>query len=189
MSFINSPGAFVGTQVLILGFCRNREEEARLLAFGVQPQHIWQIGREHETFAWMLRFIRERACQILVACDFRIFGKSRAQILNSLRDCEEVGASVRDVTNPGDGFTGSLKRALVAIANARFTTNPRKARRLGALGGTAKGEAAKAERAAILADAIIRRLCVFHKLTLADCAKILGSPFSVSTLKRNYVEA
>lgn len=182
---VNSPERPKNPQVMTIGLCANREEEARLQAVGVKQTYV--IGRNFECLRWALSWLRGRGGILKVATDLRIFGTTRATMMAALDECERQGVTVIDIAHPEDTtFAQRVKRALTAISNARFIGDRRKARREGAKGGTAKGIAAAAARAAVMADDAVRRLCAHPKLTWQDCADILGPLFSVSTLQRNY---
>ena len=80
-----------------------------------------------------------------------------------------------------------LDRAIRQIhGNARVRGSRKFAQKIGAKGGDAKADSAKAKRDAIMREDIVRRICQHPKLTWQDRVDILGEGFNESTLRRHY---
>lgn len=173
---------------LVLGYAQTKEQEANLMAYGVQ--RIWLKGRGAESLAECLRAFRDRPGCLAIATDLRVLcGKAepkRPDVVVALSALENRKITVGDVRHDTETHAQLQDRAFKAVANARFTTNKRKAKREGAKGGLAKGIAAQARRNARVADDIVERLCSLEKLTWKDCAWVLGDGFSIASLNRQF---
>lgn len=181
---VKSPTGELPTQVLTVGFCVDAEQEAALVADGVT--RVWRLGRGLEELRWAISWLRGQAGILKVAGDFRIFGETRAKMMKTLAEVERAGiVAVVDVANPEDvTLAERIKRGLVAISNARFSNNPRKARRLGAKGGEAKGAAAWIARGDIAPNWLIANIVA--AVGAVRAALILENKISASTLRRRY---
>lgn len=171
---------------LVLGYAQNKDEEAFLLSKGVE--RIWLKGRGAENLAEHRRAFRKRPGVFAIAADLRILCSAaqpkRPDIVAALADLEKAKITVRDYRVPEATHAELQDAAFKAVANARFTTNRRKAKREGAKGGTRKGIEAQARRNAMVDDGIARRLCAADELTWKRKEFILG--ISKATLIRNY---
>lgn len=173
---------------LLLGYAQTKEQEADLMAYGVQ--RIWLKGRGAESLAHCLQAFRDRKGRLTIAADLRVLCNKpeprRPDIVAALAAMERRGILVLDVRYQHETHAQLQDRAFKAVANARFTTNKRKAKREGAKGGLAKGIAAQARRNARVADDIVERLCSLEKLTWKECAWVLGGGFSAASLNRQF---
>lgn len=180
----NSPK--LQTDTLVLGYAQNKDEEAFLLSEGVE--RIWLQGRGAECLAEALRAFRGRAGVLAIATDLRTICNSaqpkRPDVVAALASMEKAKITVRDYHVPEATHAELQDAALKAVANARFTTNRRKAKKVGASGGRAKGAAAEVRRNALVDNGIARRLCAADELTWKRKEFILG--ISKATLIRNY---
>lgn len=173
-------------KILAIGYCTDDLSEKVLREHGIDADLIWQKGRGVECLDYALRYFRGRPGVLAVAEDLRLFGDARKAIFDQVRELNTLGITVRDVVANDDDPLSLVERALVAKSKSAGMKNHRTARRRGSKGGLAKKLAAEATRNAILAHDIVVRLCSHPKLTKRDCAEILGPPFSLSTLIRNY---
>lgn len=173
---------------LVIGICENKDQEAKLIAHGIDPLRIWMIGRADETIDWALSFFRQAGGIVKVATDLRIFGRTRKALMEMLTRLEALGLQVVDIFHAEDhSFTQRVTRALQAIACQRFEGNHRKARKVGRMGGLAKGASEWDKRAEIaprwLIDNLIR-ICGVN-----EAARILDNKISASTLRRKYLSS
>lgn len=167
------------------GFCKNPGEMQELYDFGVPDKNVYMQGRGAETLDACLATFRDRPGRLILACDLRIFGAKRGDIIVVMDRLELAKIRVTDITHPEDKTHVQLiERGSKAASKVRFLRNSRAARRVGQIGGIAKGEAAKARRNAEVSDNIAKRLCTHPKLNWKDCADILG--MSVASIHRHY---
>lgn len=185
MKRVKSPAPLPPVEkVLTIGLCANKEEEARLQSLGVTQTYL--LGRGLENLRWALSWLRSRGGVLKVATDLRIFGASRAAMMEALEDCEKNGVVVIDVSHPEDvTLAQRVKRALIAISNARFSGNKRKARREGSKGGLAKGAASWLTRNEIAPRWLIQNMV--SMFGAVKTAAALENKISASTLRRQYV--
>lgn len=169
---------------LKLGLCTNEADERKLTAAGFDP--VWRIGNQAEGLKPLLGYPRGRYTIIGVAEDLRIIGDSRKAIFKKVRELKAEDINFLDIRDDCSDDLVLVERALAAKSSEAGMRNHCTARRRGSKGGLAKKLAAEATRNAILARDIVMRLCSHPKLTKRDCAEILGPPFSLSTLIRNY---
>lgn len=120
---------------------------------------------------------------LYLGADFRVLGETMKDIREAVKRLHKANVAIYDLSNPNDTLLDSYNRAQVAL---RWNGDRRSQKNKGRKGGTAKGIALEAKRNSILARDIVIRMCAHPKLTLKDCAGILGAPFSESTLRRNY---
>jgi len=180
----NSSGSH--SDALVLGFAQTKEQEDFLSSEGVS--RIWLKGRGAEILKEVIRAFRGRAGILAIATDLRALcdkkEPKRPDVVAALAAMEKAKIQVRDYRQPEATHAELQDDAFKAVANARFTTNKRKAKREGAKGGLAKGAASAARRNAEVSDAIARRLCEHPKLNWKDRASILG--MSVASIHRHY---
>ena len=171
---------------LLRGFCTSERGKDRLIEFGFDEREIYQLGHGAETFEACLNSYRGLEGWIVIPSDARDLGSNKRVISEAVSELEKGKIRILSLTHPEDDtYAAIIQRGHVAISNSRFT-DPHKARSQERWGGEAKGSAAAAKRNAVMADEAVRRLCAHPKLTLSDCAEILGPLFSESTLRRNY---
>lgn len=170
-------------QLLTIGLCANKDEEARLAAAGVKQ--IYMIGRGLESLQWGLDWLRGRGGVLKVATDLRVLGATRAAMIAALDDCERQGVTVIDIAHPEDvTLAQRIRRALVAISSARFIGDRRKARREGSKGGLAKGASAWITRNEIAPRWLIENMV--QMFGAVKSAAALDNKISASTLRRQY---
>lgn len=169
-------------------FSPAESQEAGLQADGVNTVYV--EGRGAETLAACLVAFRERGGELHVFGGLRVLGGSRDKIVQVIRDLKRRKIVVVDNMNKersDQHGTEMLDRAMRQILGSNKVKGSAKhARKIGALGGDAKAESAKAKRDAIMREDIIRRVTNHPKLTWADKVEILGEPFNESTLRRHY---
>ena len=184
MTRVKSPTVPNSPQVLTIGLCANKDEEAKLQAAGVKQ--IYMLGRGLESLHWALDWLRGRGGILKVATDLRIFGATRKDMMEALDDCERKGVTVIDIAHPEDvTFAMRVKRALIAISSARFIGDRRKARREGQKGGKAKGASAWLARNEIAPRWLIQNMVAMFGAVKTAAA--LDNKISASTLRRQYV--
>lgn len=174
---------------LVLGCAQNKDEEAFLLSEGVE--RIWLKGRGAESLSEVLRAFRGRSGILALATDLRAICNSaqprRPDIVAALASMEKAKITVRDYREPAATHAELQDAAFKAVANARFTTNRRKAKREGAKGGARKGIVMQARRNARVADDIVERLVSEDVgLSWKTCAWILGEGFTATSLHRQH---
>lgn len=178
-----SPKIPESPQLLTIGLCENKDQEARLQAAGVKQ--IYMLGRGFEALHWALDWLRERGGVLKVATDLRIFGATRATMMSALEDCERQGVAVIDIAHPEDvTLAQRIKRALTAISSARFIGDRRKARREGSKGGKAKAASAWIARGEIAPRWLIENMV--RLFGVRRTAEALENKISASTLGRKY---
>jgi hypothetical protein len=110
-------------------------------------------------------------------------------IVARVRHLKSLGIRPYDLDTGETDETELLNAAIAKINGHRgMGIDPRVPRRRGARGGRAKGAAYEQRRNAIMAQAIVRRLCEAPELSWDRRAEILGAPWSASTLRRHYGE-
>ena len=177
---------------LVLGFAQTTDEEALLLSKGIE--RVWLKGRGAESLAEHRRAFRKRPGIFAVAADLRVLCSAaqpkRPDIVAALADLEKAKITVRDYRAPDATHAELQDAAFKAVANARFTTNRRKAKREGAKGGTRKGIKMQARRSERVADDIVERLVSEEAgLSWKMCAWILGEGFTAASLHRQHRES
>ena len=117
----------------------------------------------------------------------RVLGASRKSIVERVQLLKRKKITPYDLDTGGRDETALLDIALRKINGGRaLKEDPRVPRRIGRKGGLAKGLKAQAKRDALLAEDIVIRLWRHPKLNGEDVAKILGEPWSETTLHRKY---
>lgn len=179
-----SPMAPRSEPLLTRGFCVDRAGEQRLIDADIAPRSIWMRGRGAETMDECLRSFRGRQGRLAVANDLTIFGQTRKDIMGVMKALFTGGISILDVvsgeTNPHELEHQALKH----LSSKNGACDRRTARKRGARGGTAKGIASAERRNAIMREDIVRKLV--GEIGVKRLARIMGPPFSASTLNRIY---
>lgn len=154
---------------------------------GKPLRSIYVEGRGNETFETCIAQFRGHGT-LGLSGGLRVLGTSRKAIVERVLRLKEKGIVPYNLDTGERDETRLLDEAICKIAGARaLHEDPRRARRQGAKGGTAKGAAAQAKRNEMFREDVVIRLCNHPKLTWDDCAFILGGkPFSASTLRRKY---
>lgn len=154
---------------------------------GKPLRSIYVEGRGSETFDVCIGQFRGPGL-LGLSGGLRVLGSSRKSIVDRVMLLKQRGIIPYNLDTGERDETVLLNEAIVKLAGARaLKEDPRQARKIGAMGGAAKGVAAQAKRAAMFREDVVIRLCQHPKLTWQDCADILGgAPFSASTLRRKY---
>jgi hypothetical protein len=171
-------------------FCRNKEHLSAFRAYGLPDKLIWLDGRGAETLDRCLDSFRGRPGKLLVAPDLRVFGKSSKAVEATMARLEKARIRVVDVIHPQhETVSEMLGFARLKIATPRLRDR-RTARRRGAQGGLANGEAARSRRARIDTDTLILNL-VAEKDVIgwAVIRRVCGGEISEATLRRHYLAA
>lgn len=169
-------------------FCRNKEHLAALRAYGLPDKLIWLEGRGAETLDGCLDNFRGRPGKLLIAPDLRVFGKSSKAVEAVMDRMERDRIKVVDIIHPQHlTVSQMLGFARTKIAVPRFRDR-RTAKRRGATGGQANGEAARSRRAQIDTDTLIRNL-VAEKDVIGwpVILRVCGGKISAATLRRHYL--
>lgn len=177
-------------RVLSRGLAANLDERKILLARGLEDREVYTMGQGAENIAECLWSFRDRPGELVLVSDLRIFCADSAkptklEVTNAMAFLHARKIKVRRVLPDGeeDNPHVLVKQAHRAIANNRFTVRGR-AKRVGKLGGAAKGFSEKAKRDAICAPHIVCALVA--EFGVRWVAKRLGKPFSRGVLSRNY---
>jgi hypothetical protein len=169
-------------------FSPAESQETGLQAAGIEK--VWMEGRGAETLASCLVAFRERPGDLHVFGGLRVLAGSRDGIVKAVRDLKHRKIVVVDEMNKersDQHGAEMLDRAMRQILGSNKVKGSSKfARKIGAQGGDAKAESAKAKRDAILREDIIRRIVNAPELTWERKVEILGEPFNESTLRRHY---
>jgi len=170
------------------GFCTNKEHVSALKAYGLPDKLIYVAGRGAEDLEQCLISFRGRPGKLFVAPDLRVFGKSSKAIEAVMARLERAKIKVVDIIHPQhETVAEMLGFARTKIARPRFRDR-RTARRRGALGGLANGEAARSTRAQIDTDTLIRNMVAEHgAIGWPAIVRICGGRVSLSTLRRHYL--
>jgi hypothetical protein len=196
MARINSPAKNPKPLVLVKGFCRNPAEKAALIAFGLTERIIYMDKNGAENIDTCINSFRREtpedrfggALLVVPGEDIRLFGEGRKAISKITDRLERLQIKLLNIAHQEDvTYSAHNDRASTAIAAQRFKGNRRAARRAGSSGGLAKKANAAAKRDALMREDIVRRMVTHPKLTINDCAGILGEGFSAATLRRCYL--
>jgi hypothetical protein len=169
-------------------FCRNKEHLPAFRAYGLTDKLTYVDGRGAEDLEACLESFRGRPGKLLIAPDLRVFGKSIAAVEATMNRLERAKIRVVDIIHPQhETVSQMLGFARARIGASRFH-DKRTARRRGASGGLAKGEASRSARAQIDTDTLIRNLAAEHKVIgWATIRRICGGLISEATLRRHYL--
>lgn len=167
-------------------FLKTTEQHQAAVDAGKDPRSIYVEGRGAETFESCVASFRNGGRLCLVG-GLRVLGSSRTTIVERVRILKSKGIIPFDMDTGQADETELLNAAIQKINGQRtLGEDPRRPRRLGAKGGTAKGVKSKERRDAIMAEEIVRRLCSHPKLSWDDRAEILGPPWSATNLRLHY---
>jgi DNA invertase Pin-like site-specific DNA recombinase len=169
--------------IVVRGFCRNTDQEAGIVAYGVPARDVYMADRGAESLEHCLSSFRGRPGILILAQDCRAFGDTRREVAEIMARLEKAKIGVIDLTHREDVTVAQLlARANDAIAHNHFVGDRQKARRRGRKGGKANGEAAAAKRedARRLLDRIVDCWEIPWKLK----ARVTG--ISKATLRRQY---
>lgn len=169
-------------------FCMDKQHLPAFRAHSLPDKLIYVDGRGAETLEACITSFRGRPGKLLIAPDLRVFGKSSKAIEATMARLERAKIKVVDIIHPQhETVAEMLGFARNKIAKPRFRDR-RTARRRGATGGLAKGEAARSARAQIDTDSLIRNLVAEHDVIgWPVIARICGGKLSPSTLRRHYL--
>lgn len=170
----------------IIGFCETAEQEDDLIAAGVEPDLIYQHGRNGENLHYCRLKFRDQPGTLLIASGLEVLARTREGMFSAIKAFRAFGATIINVLQPDMSFEDLIEDAIRAISKAVFRENRKKARYEGKKGGHAKGTNAAAARNGIVPDDVVRRLLQFPGMTYRKAAEILGKPFSSASLCRHF---
>lgn len=169
------------------GFCRNKEQEADILAHGVPARAIFMADRGAETLEQCIASFRGRSGTLVISHDLRVFGGTKRLVADVMEALEKGGIKVTDLTHPYHTTVSQLvQHANVMISGARFQGDRPRARRQGRAGGLRKGHAAWNLRDKIAPRWIIDRIVDERRIPWDVKQDILEPHFNKSTLRRHY---
>jgi hypothetical protein len=163
------------------------EEQRALTLADVPLEHDrWTHAEGSQTIHTLTRAFRLRRGKhkLFLGMDLRVLADTLDDIRAAVKALHAASVTIIDKSHPDE--TDIIDMLARAQKSMRWNGDRRHQRRKGAKGGTAKGVAMEAKRNAILARDIVVRMKAHPKLTTKDCADILGPPFSIQTLNRNY---
>lgn len=171
----------------IRGFCRNKDQEAEIVSYGLAAKSIFMDGRSAESFEYCFASFRGRPGTLILAQDLRAFGATKALVAQTMARLENSDVTVIDISNPGDiTVSQMLHRAHALISGARFRHDKPRARRLGQKGGIQKGNAAAEKREQYVAKDVVDRIVDCPRLSWDDKERILAPHYTKATLRRHY---
>ena len=159
---------------------------ARLKAFGIKDRDIYVEGRGAETFDAMRQTLRPTDTLVYVAADLRVFGNGRKEILGKTRLLEEKNVGICDVRDVTASFSEIMDLTLSELAKYNRRMDSKEAERTGRKGGIQKRKAYEVYRAEVAREDVIQRLVDAPGMTWKLAAKILGPPFSISSLRHHF---
>lgn len=169
------------------GFCKTKEQERELLAYGLPARSIFMDGRGAETLEICLESFRDRPGTLILAADLRMFGVTRRKVAETMASLERAKIRVIDISHAGDVTVSQLlARATTAIANNHFEGDRQKARRRGRKGGIGRGTAAAEKRDQTVPKDVVDRIVDCPEIPWAIKAYVLGPGFTKATLRRRY---
>lgn len=183
------PGGAVSKPVLnglVVGVATTPEHEAALIAAGACE--VWVLGRHAETLQGAITYCRKRAATLVVSESLMCFGDKRSSIFAVAKDLMARGISLVDIRDMAASAFDLVERGISALQSVAALGCRKTQQRRGARGGKKKGEIAAAKRSALIADDIAERICNHPKLTWADRLAIFGHGFSLSGLRRHYLQ-
>lgn len=162
--------------------------EQRRLTIAKVPDEInsWTHGAGAETIHTLTNAFRVRKAphELYLGMDLRVLVESMDDIRSAVKSLKAVGVTVFDLSHEKE--TDIIDMLATAQKAMRWNGDVRQQKRKGKKGGDAKKIAAEAKRNAIMSRDAVIRMVAHPKLTWKDCADILGPPFTLSTLQRNY---
>lgn len=171
----------------IRGFCRNKEQEADILAHGVPARSVFMAARGAESLEGCIGTFRGRPGTLIISHDLRVFGATKRQVAEVMSQLESLGIKVHDLTHPEDATTAKmLHRANVAISGARLSGDRTRARKQGRSGGKKKGEYAWNRRDDLAPRWLLDRLVDHRAISWDVKVQLLQPHFSEATLRRHY---
>jgi hypothetical protein len=169
------------------GFCRNREQEADILAHGVPAKAVFMADRGAEGLESCIATFRGRPGVLIISHDLRVFGATKRQVAEVMSQLESLGIKVHDLTHPEDTTTAKmLHRANVAISGARLGGDRKRARKQGRTGGKAKGKWAWDRRDELAPRWLLDRIVDHRAIPWEVKLQVLQPHFTEATLRRRY---
>lgn len=163
------------------------EQRGFTAAFVPLDRDSWTHGDGAETIHTLTQAFEVRKNQsheLYLGMDLRVLGDSMDDIRKVVKRLHAAGVTIIDATPGAD--TDIIDMLAAAQKRMRWNGDRRHQKNKGKRGGDAKRVAAEAKRNAIMSKDAVMRMKAHPKLTLRDCAHILGPAFSVATLRRNY---
>ena len=168
------------------GYCRSREFVQSLRESGVTEKHLYQDGRAAENLDRCLSSFRGRPGRLLIAPDLRVFGASKKAVAEVMARLERARIQVVDVIHPQhETIAEMMQYASVLISGTRFRDR-RTARRRGAEGGRAKGQAAVEARSSVAPDWLVQNIVAAPEISWKVKLRLLDGWISEATLRRHY---
>lgn len=169
----------------VVGYAADKKQRDALIAWGLPSAMIFTSGEGAESLDEAVYKQRGRRGTLVIAGIGRVLGETKGAVIAAANKIERAGLKMLDIAaSEIVTISGHIDRALAFVAGAARMKSNRRAKRIGARGGEAKGVAAAARRNAILAHEIVLRLCDAPELSIKRVAELLGPPFSASTLRR-----
>lgn len=171
----------------IRGFCRNKEQEADILAHGVPARAIFIPDRGAETLEQCIASFRGRPGTLVISHDLRVLGSTKRLLAEIMAQLEKLTIKVSDLTHPQDTtVTELVQRANVLISGSRLSGDRPRARKQGRAGGRKKGEYAWNRRGEVAPRWVIDRIVDHRDIPWDVKVQLLQPHFTKSTLRRHY---
>lgn len=173
-------------------FCTDRQHVEAFKELGLPDKLIYVAGRGAEDLESCLASFRDRPGKLLIAPDLRVFrapGKepARKDVAAVMARLERAQIRVVDVIHPQDEtISDMIQRSSILISGTRIRDR-RTSRRLGRVGGLARGENARSARAQIDTDWLIRQIVNDPDISWKVALRILDGKISEATLRRHYL--
>lgn len=169
------------------GFCRTKDQEAALKAYGLEPRHIFMADRGAESLHFCLESFRDRGGVLVLAGDLRILAGTKRQVAEAMATLEKLNIKVTDLANPGDTTVAQqVHRANLAISGSRFQGDRKRAKSQGRAGGKANGKFAWDRRDALAPRWLLDRITDAKWMSWDQKVLLLAPHFTEATLRRHY---
>jgi hypothetical protein len=171
----------------VRGFCRNKEQEDDLKAYGLTGRQIFMEERGAESLDHCLASFRDRGGILVLSHDLRVLGGTKRQVAEIMARLEKLRIKVTDLTHPEDTTIAELvQRANVLIAGARLSGDRPRARKQGRAGGRRKGEVAWNKRDDLAPRWLLDRIVDHRDVPWSVKEQLLSPHFTQATLRRHY---
>ncbi len=182
--------AVAALQGRVIGFARDKNGHQSILDYGVPEKNVYWAGHEGENLQEANDRFRDEPGTLVIAEDCRAFGDSKGAIADQISYYEHTGIRIVDLSNPSiTTYSGFQQFAHQRIAGRRLQ-DKRKARRMGAWGGTAKGDAEEARRHCDgSAEKLLRAIALCDEISWRIKALLVEGVTSAATLRRKYLGA
>lgn len=169
------------------GFCRNKEQEADILAHGVPARAIFMADRGAETLEQCIASFRGRSGTLVISHDLRVFGGTKRLVADVMETLEKTGIKVTDLTHPQHTTVIQLvQHANIQISGARLSGDRPRARKQGRAGGRRKGELAWNRRDEMAPRWLLDRIVDHRDVPWSVKEQLLTPHFTQATLRRHY---